>query len=118
MFPQTGRNLTLALCLALQMAAVFCMVCPCMQSKAAMADTDGADETPISESHGCQQCRANSDAQPPQRVELSERHQRISAAATIGVCLTDGSVLERRTTEAAVPALPTVHILNLQVFLE
>jgi hypothetical protein len=98
--------------------AVVCMVCPCVHSKAATADAGMSGEAPVSGTNGCLQCRANSDAQPPQRLVLSEDHNRISATTTDRVCLRDNGALEQRAASAATLALTGLDVPNLQVFLE
>ena len=118
MFPQFGRNLTLAFCLALQVTVAACLACPCRQAEGGNPASAASRETTDAEKTGCWLCRVQPEARPTYRQPLSERQIRLPATTTLGAIHYVPGV--RAQTAASLPAatLPPPDVPELQVFLE
>jgi|GEM_PF-2027821 len=118
MFSRLARNLTLALCLALQAAALLCLYCPCRQNAdggvAAAMSTNTADTRG---SGGCF-CQASSEAQISCRPPLLEREIRLIAVTTQDTSLADGRDFVQTAPSPVKTTLPAPYLAELQVFLE
>ncbi len=118
MSPRFGHNLTLALCLTVQVVALSCLAFPCMQSREVGTEACVLGGTADSGQSGCRFCQTKSEARISPRLLVSERQVRLPAATTHATLLLDSGTLVQTAANLSTDSLPSPEVLELQVFLE
>ncbi|MDZ7619016.1 MAG: hypothetical protein U1E05_18570 [Patescibacteria group bacterium] len=117
MTARLGRNLTVALCLTLQVSMLLGLSCPCTRAEeagAAELSQQGGD------SQGAESCfcLASSDAWTASLSARSDGLVRLVALTTQQTFETDRGALVRKAIDLPVGVLPAPDRAELQVFLE
>ena len=118
MFSRLARNLTFALCLALQATALLCLCCPCRQNAEGGVAAELSTKTADTRGTGCCFCQASSEARPSDRLPLSERQVRLLAVTAQDTSLPDGRVFVQTASRVPKATFPSPDLAELQVFLE
>lgn len=118
MFPRFGHHLTLVLCLTVQVMALPCVACPCMQSREVGTEACVAGEAEDSGQSGCRFCQTKPDAWTSARLLVSERQVRLLAATAHATLLLDSDTFVRTAANLSTASLASREVPELQVFLE
>lgn len=118
MFSRLPSNLTLALCLALQAAALLCLTCPCRPNAEERVAAAVSTRTGDTRGTGCCLCQASSEARLSCRPPHSERQVRMLAVTAPDVSVPDDRVFVQTASRLAKTAFPSSDLAELQVFLE
>lgn len=117
MFARLGQNLTLALCLALQVSMLLGLSCPCSQAEEAGAVGEPSRQSDGREAECCFRL-ASSDAWPASQSPSSDGLVRFLALTAQQTFETDCGALVRKAVALPVGVLPAPDLAELQVFLE
>jgi hypothetical protein len=115
MFLPCGRNLMLAICIALPLTAS--LVCPCQLGERSGAAVVAFEENDNTENKECRLCQPGSDAGPVSR-SLLEQDIRPAANHTATRLLVSSSIIARSVTALALADLPLLDLMEIQVLLE
>ena len=118
------QNLTIALCLALQVTATMFVPCPCTCMDAPMVQ--GSRETGLPSLAGtrdtsrssCLLCESRPETQQSMRPASVERHERLSSVVVQPTVLANASICPVSFTDCYAYTLPSSYAHELQVFLE
>jgi hypothetical protein len=116
------QNLTIALCLTLQVTATAFVPCPCTDTlmvhgsrEASLRSMSGTSGTPNS---CCLLCESKAETQHPMRSVSTDRHDRLSLASVQAPILITTDTSPVSLAEFGADVLPSPCAYELQVFLE
>ena len=116
MFLRFGRNLTFAICIALQLLAL--AVCPCQLGDEGRSAVAAPAKPGNSENAECYLCRGNSEARPACRSSLLERESGAAAAVSGAGISVDPVSVPQCVAVLALTELSVLDLVEFQVFLE